>query len=137
MKRYLIACISNDVTDENLQTSDIKFINPKIYSYNDNQMLEGLVSRYRTDLRIDYSIPTIAIALADFTDANTAVIITNSLGKEFTYGILEPYKAYFDAGASVCIDVLIDASVHFEFEKLVPDWLKVSKKRVDAFISRA
>ena len=136
MKRYLIACISTDITKENLTESEIEFTNPKIYTCESNQVASELINKYRLDLRINTEIPTIAIALTDSMNSATANIISKTLGKQFDYKTLKPYCTYFDAGVSICIDVLLDNDTHFDPDILLPEWLKASKKRVSIFASK-
>lgn len=137
MKRYLIACMSfNASITGGLTPNDIEFSNPKIFTCESNQSTSDVINKYRLEYRVNNTTPTIVIALSDMTDYNTGVVITTSLGKHFDYDALKHYDRFYDLGASVCIDMMLDNDVHIEPSSLLPDWLKPVAKRVSIFASK-
>lgn len=133
MKRYLIICMSFDMTKEDLSSKDVKLSNPRVYTCDTNQFSSDLISRYRVTHHVSNETPIIAIALTDYTDANTAAVIINSIGKQFDYDILRRFERFYDIGPSVCVDMLLDNDVHIDPLTILPNWLKPITKHVSLY----
>ena len=136
MKRYLIACIDDDITNPETVHENMTFSNPTVFTYESNQMLDDVVSKYHLNLRIDASIPTIVFALTDLTDASSASVIVKTIGRKFKYADIYKYRMYIDGDSSICIDALVDNSDTVDFSKILPKWLAPTKKRLNIFAAK-